>query len=60
VGDLLAALGEAAVYFLPADVFRALAVAHPPFAGMTYETLGLRGSVVSTGAGSPAVAAAPT
>jgi NADH-quinone oxidoreductase subunit G len=58
VGDLLAALGESVVYFLPADVFRALADAHAPFAGMTYETLGLRGAVVATGGGSPALAAA--
>jgi hypothetical protein len=50
VGDLLTALGEQAVYFLPGDVFRALAAAHAPFAGMTYETLGLRGTVVAAGA----------
>ena len=60
LGDLLAALGEEAVYFLPADVFRALAQRHAPFAGMTYDTLGLRGAIVANPAGSPAIAAAAT
>jgi NADH-quinone oxidoreductase subunit G len=60
LADVLAALGEAVVYFLPADVFRALADTHAPFAGMNYDTLGLRGAIVSTGTGSPAMAAAST
>jgi NADH-quinone oxidoreductase subunit G len=60
VSDVLAALGESVVYFLPADVFRALADAHAPFAGMNYDTLGLRGAIVSTGTSSPAMAAAST
>jgi len=41
--DLLAALGERAGYLLPSEVFAALAVARPEFAGLSYETLGLRG-----------------
>jgi NADH-quinone oxidoreductase subunit G len=49
LSDLLGSLGEAANYFLPADVFAALAASHPEFAGLTYDRLGLRGlPVVST------------
>jgi hypothetical protein len=40
---LLGALGESANYFLPADVFAALAASHPEFAGLTYDRIGLRG-----------------
>jgi NADH-quinone oxidoreductase subunit G len=43
VADLLTALGQQTTYFVPSDVFAALASAHPQFAGMNYETLGLRG-----------------
>jgi predicted molibdopterin-dependent oxidoreductase YjgC len=57
VGDLLTVLGEQAVYFIPGDVFRALAGTHAPFAGMTYETLGLRGAVVAAAAKPQAMAA---
>src|SRR5439155_796299 len=35
--DLLAALGAAAPYALPRDVFAALATARPEFAGLSYE-----------------------
>jgi len=41
--DLLGVLGQPANYFLPSDVFAALAAAHPDFAGMTYDALGFRG-----------------
>ena len=58
MGDLLTALGDQTVSFVPADVFRALAAAHAPFGGMTYESLGLRGATVSAQAQSPATAAA--
>ena len=43
VSDLLAALGTQTGYFLPSDVFAALAASHASFAGMSYDTLGLRG-----------------
>jgi NADH-quinone oxidoreductase subunit G len=55
MGDLLTALGDQTVNFLPGDVFRALAGAHAAFGGMTYENLGLRGATVS--APPPAMAA---
>jgi len=43
LSDLLGALGESANYFLPADVFAALAASHAEFAGLTYDRIGLRG-----------------
>ena len=42
---LLAELGERADYFLPADVFAAAAAARPELAGMSYDALGLRGTI---------------
>ena len=42
--DLLALLGQPAAYFLASEVFDALAGAKPKFAGMAYDTLGLRGT----------------
>jgi NADH-quinone oxidoreductase subunit G len=59
MGDLLTALGDPTVTFVPGDVFRALAAAHATFGGMTYERLGLRGAIVSPPAQPPALAAAP-
>jgi NADH-quinone oxidoreductase subunit G len=47
LGDLLTQLGEATNYFIASEVFAALAVAHPEFAGMSYDTLGLRGQLTS-------------
>jgi NADH-quinone oxidoreductase subunit G len=46
--DLLAATGEAANYMLATDVFGALAGSHPEFAGMSYDTLGLKGAPVKS------------
>ncbi|GJG88656.1 hypothetical protein tb265_38370 [Gemmatimonadetes bacterium T265] len=43
LGDLLAAVGDGAGYWAVSDVFAALAGSHPAFAGMSYDTLGLRG-----------------
>jgi NADH-quinone oxidoreductase subunit G len=43
VSDLLAAVGERTGYFLPSEVFAALAASHANFAGMSYDTLGMRG-----------------
>jgi NADH-quinone oxidoreductase subunit G len=46
LGDLLAAMGEGAGYFTAADAFKALAAAQAEFAGMSYETLGMKGATV--------------
>lgn len=43
LADLLAAVGGNGQYFLPGEVFTALASTHAPFAGLDYEALGLRG-----------------
>jgi NADH-quinone oxidoreductase subunit G len=45
--DLLGALGENAEYLLPSDVFAALANGRAEFAGLAYDTLGLRGSPIA-------------
>jgi NADH-quinone oxidoreductase subunit G len=47
VADLLVAAGEPADYLLPGEAFIALAKAHPAFAGMSYDALGLRGATVN-------------
>ena len=51
LGDVLATLGEPGNYFLASDVFAALASARPEFAGMSYDSLGLRGLPVMSTAG---------
>jgi NADH-quinone oxidoreductase subunit G len=51
LSDLLTAAGEPAAYFTPADVFAALAASNANFAGMSYDTLGLRGLPVLQPAG---------
>jgi NADH-quinone oxidoreductase subunit G len=43
LGDLLGALGAQEQFFLPSDVFANLASSRPGFAGLSYETLGMRG-----------------
>ena len=54
LSDLLGALGEEAQYFAARDVFAALAARHHEFAGLHYDTLGLRGlPVAGVPAGSP-------
>ena len=50
VGDLLARLGEPANFFLASEAFAALAAVEAPFAGMSYDTLGLKGRTVAGGA----------
>lgn len=50
LSDVLTGMGESAIYFQPADVFAALASAVPAFAGLTYDTLGLRGAEIADGA----------
>ena len=47
--DLLALLGQPAAYFLASEVFDALVAAKPGFAGMAYDTLGLRGTAMPEG-----------
>ncbi|MEX2181193.1 MAG: 2Fe-2S iron-sulfur cluster-binding protein [Gemmatimonadaceae bacterium] len=47
LADLNATLGIASEYFLPGAVFDAMARQEPAFAGMRYETLGLRGAAVA-------------
>ena len=47
VGDLLAAMGEKADYFLASEVFADLAARVPTYAGMSYDSLGLRGAITS-------------
>ena len=47
MSDLLSAFGERTNYFLPSDVFGALAKDVAPFAGMTYDSLGLKGAEVA-------------
>jgi NADH-quinone oxidoreductase subunit G len=47
VGDLLAAMGEGQGYWTASAVFDALAASQPAFAGMSYDTLALKGAVTS-------------
>jgi NADH-quinone oxidoreductase subunit G len=47
--DLLALLGQPAAYFLASEVFDAMVAAKPSFAGMAYDTLGLRGTSLPEG-----------
>jgi NADH-quinone oxidoreductase subunit G len=47
LSDLLVAGGEAAEYWMPSDVFTALAGAHPAFAGLSYDSLGLKGKEIT-------------
>ncbi|HEY0969767.1 MAG TPA: molybdopterin-dependent oxidoreductase [Gemmatimonadales bacterium] len=58
LGDLLALLGEGQGYFVASDAFDALAAAHPEFAGLSYDVLGLKGALVA-GAAAQAADAAP-
>jgi NADH-quinone oxidoreductase subunit G len=51
LGDLLGALGAQEQFFLPSDVFANLASSRPGFAGLSYETLGMRGLPVLQAAG---------
>jgi len=43
LGDLLGALGAQTSFFLPSDVFANLAASKPEFAGLSYDSLGMRG-----------------
>jgi NADH-quinone oxidoreductase subunit G len=47
IGDLLAAMGEGQGYWTASSVFDAMAAAKPGFAGMSYDTLALRGTLTA-------------
>jgi NADH-quinone oxidoreductase subunit G len=47
LGDLLTQLGEPTSFFVASEAFAALAAAHAEFAGMSYDTLGLKGQLMS-------------
>ncbi len=54
LADLLTALGEPTSVFLASEIFAQMAAARPALAGMSYESLGLRGRLMdgaATGAG---------
>jgi NADH-quinone oxidoreductase subunit G len=57
LGDLLTQLGEPTNMFLASEAFAALAAARAEFAGMSYDTLGLKGQLMS---GQPAEQGAAT
>jgi len=58
LGDLLASRGEGSGYFLAHEAFAAMAAAEPAFAGLGYETLGLRGRMSAGASTSATVGAA--
>ena len=58
LADLLVAVGDTVDYSSAANVFEALARAESAFSGLSYETLALKGAVVSGGAPAPAGTAA--
>jgi NADH-quinone oxidoreductase subunit G len=47
LADLLTAMGTTTNYMLASDVFAALAKAHPQFAGLSYDRLGLKGAALA-------------
>jgi NADH-quinone oxidoreductase subunit G len=51
LGDLLGAMGAQEQFFLPSDVFANLASSKPQFAGLSYDTIGMRGLPVLQTAG---------
>ena len=57
LSDLVAAVGGAASHYLPADVFAAMVAATPAYAGLTWETLGLRGAIPAAASATAAVSA---
>jgi len=56
LADLLVAVGGEGQFYLPSEVFAALAATHASYAGLDYEALGLRGlPVVDAGASARSV-----
>jgi predicted molibdopterin-dependent oxidoreductase YjgC len=51
MGDLLGAMGAQEQFFLPSDVFANLASSKSQFAGLSYDTIGMRGLPVLETAG---------
>jgi hypothetical protein len=51
-------MGEGNGFFTAASAFDALAAAHQDFAGMSYDTLGVKGAVVASARGQMAGAGA--
>lgn len=51
IGDLLAALGEGQGYWTATEAFAAIAASRPEFAGMSYDSLGLKGASLATPVG---------
>ena len=49
IGDLLAAMGDGTGFFTAGQTFAALAAEHKSFAGLSYETLALKGALVAAG-----------
>ena len=47
LSDLLALLGDTTNFFLASQVFEALAQSRPEYAGLSYETLGLKGAPIA-------------
>jgi NADH-quinone oxidoreductase subunit G len=47
IGDLLAAMGEGQGYWTASQAFDALAAAHSEFAGMSYDSLALKGRMIA-------------
>lgn len=50
LADLLHAMGGDEQFYLPSEVFAALAATHAPFNGLGYDALGLHGQMVSNAA----------
>ncbi len=47
IGDLLAAMGEGEGYWTASQAFDALAASHSEFAGMSYDSLALKGGLIA-------------
>ena len=48
LGDLLGAMGKQSSFFLPSEVFAALATSNKAFAGLSYDTIGFKGLPLAT------------
>ncbi|HMF87332.1 MAG TPA: molybdopterin-dependent oxidoreductase [Gemmatimonadaceae bacterium] len=48
LGDLLGAMGKQSSFFLPSEVFAALASSNKAFAGLSYDTIGFKGLPLAT------------
>ena len=48
LGDLLGAMGKQSSFFLPSEVFAALASSNKAFSGLSYDTIGFKGLPLAT------------